>query len=1037
MDTIRRAFGGKSNDEKGKEKVEGKPGRTGKKAFDRVTQVSIPKYQMTKSGHVDYIVEVVKGGITWQVARRYTQFKKLHADLTSLCPMTTPYHCEHGVVPVLCGSSWTEVTNQSIGLIEKRKWYLEIYLEQLLVRRNRFYQSRTPLYAFLHDNEIPVVKPGSTPLPGLGAGGGRELKEEEEKEKAKPGSKPVSLHTSPKEKELKGATPPQTTAIDAKDFPKKSSAMLVPRVPQEEVPTYMSNTSEQPSCASDPGPSYLSLLNTVDMKESRSGSMSPSQSVKVSQHVCDECSALGPVFDLDKWEPANYCTMCQRITKWSIREEDEEESEGKSSEEHAEVDDAKDVATRPQWSDSTQCDTCGSRFSFFLRKHHCRKCGSAFCGYCSAFTHTLPELGYNAEVRVCKSCKQGLLQNTTSVPAPSPASSTTSLLHPTSEFLTNSQQLSAADFELVTTVGKGTFGKVMKVRHCETGELYAMKVLSKKIVHKRRMVEYIREEKDILASVNHPFIVHLYAAFQTDHNLYLLLEFLPGGELYSHIYNQGRFGEVDARFYTAEMVLAVGYLHSKDIVHRDIKPENIVLDREGHAVLTDFGLAKKDFSKASRRSFVGSSEYLSPETIRGDGQTKAVDWWSLGVLLYEMLIGAAPFNGTNNNDVYQQILHKDLDFSKLNPQAKSILKRLLCREVRHRLKDAEEVKQCEFFDCINWELLEQKKLTPPFVPDLAMNDTRYFSREFTHEWANLDVERAGKSTLDLLCQKFDNFPLEQSKGEADLNAAVSKNAYVWDGEQDDACDIDYAKAITMTESADCGTPVDTILGNPPQPSDLNAQHIVGVWRLCSLEMVTEGGKVSYPWGSDVVGQATYTSNGMFSLECTQTRGNRARFRDAEYTRVTRDEMAEAYLTYASSFGHYTYLDGDKYFTHHCVGSLCPNWAEAEQKRYFRFVDGAGNSDVNYLILATGQIIIDGMAARTVMKFQRLSENPDLPDFMKRRRKRAEEAAAKEREEKEGKEDKEDKEGAGDLEKFGDKPAGTPPTEVPMPIVEET
>ena len=1078
MDALRRVWGGGKDRDKDKEKEKERAKKAG--FYDHITHVAIPKFHISRNGHVDYIIECTKGGTVWQLSRRYTQFKRLHSDLTSLCPMSTPYHCEYGVVPVLCGTSWTEVTNQSIDLIEKRKWYLEVYLEQLLVKRNRFYQARTALYAFLHDGETLLTnRPGQQPLPGLGAGGSRPGANAANAASSSAASTTAPAAASPqqsrRDKESRAASPPPqppsvAAASSASAAPQPPSASTKINVPLANSfvgsQTGSVDASDLHASVGPEGPSYGSFLKGADMLP-QNGSISPAQSVGGGggpEQVCRGCGRVEPVFDADGWDGEAYCCSCQATTAWDFREAEAEaehedaaqvvpvsadeaaaaaaaaveKAEAAAAAAEGEGEDEDDSALgntttskksgsggaggNVAWSDSGECELCSAKFSFFLRRHHCRSCGGAYCGYCSAYTHRLAmDSGAAREVRVCKVCKERLANAAgggdaggdggAAAPAVEAAfggggegvaEGESSMVDVAAEFQQNSRELSAADFELVTTLGKGTFGKVMKVRHRQTGDHFAMKVLSKKVVHKRRMVAYIREEKDILAQVNHPFIVRLYAAFQTDHNLYLLLEFLPGGELYTHIYSQGRFGEVDASFYTAEMALAIGYLHSKDIVHRDIKPENIVLDRQGHAVLTDFGLAKQCFSKSTRRSFVGSSEYLSPETIKGDVQTKAVDWWSLGVLLYEMLVGAAPFNGTNNNDVYQQILHKDLSLEKVKSEAaRSLLRKLLTREVKRRLRDVKEAKVHAFFAHIDWDLLEQKKLTPPFVPDLSMNDTRYFSKEFTHEWAKIDdADRTGRNTLELLSTKFDNFPVEGKATAVESDAGGGGGGATGAGEggdgsggnapsPDDGGSPSSGNLYKHFSSLNTLGGVGEELGGAdalgaPLDSPIHASDtIAGAWCLKSLELVSEDGRVSFPWGSQVVGQAVYTENGLFSLECTLTRGQRSKFRDADYTRVTREEMAEAYLTYVSSFGHYTCEPGKPYITHHAVGSLCPNWAEAEQRRYYRFADGSGEASRDYLILATGSINIDGYLARTIMKFQREPSAPATPDFVRK------------------------------------------------------
>eukprot|EP01063_Lacrimia_lanifica_P014019 TRINITY_DN2064_c0_g1_i1.p1 TRINITY_DN2064_c0_g1~~TRINITY_DN2064_c0_g1_i1.p1 ORF type:complete len:1070 (+),score=353.15 TRINITY_DN2064_c0_g1_i1:118-3327(+) len=1026
MDALRSVIGGKKKDDSADAGKQRPPRR--KKYYDKISSISIPSYHLTKSGHVDYVIEVKKAGTTWQVLRRYSMFKKLHADLTSLCPMTTPYHCEHGVVPVLCGSSWTEVTNQSINLIEKRKFYLEVYLEQLLVCKNRFYQARTALYSFLHDDEVAVMnKPGTTPLPGLGASGGKV-------DDALENSMSVvdAVAEASQDPALPAAAPTPTPPAHVPSTANLATTSMTMKIPtpgdQHDDPMV--------SLRSDPGPSYLSLMHPEALSESPALQLD-----LLLDSVCEKCGAveqIGP----QNFKSVMHCLKCDAETKHALKDSDTlsklpPNPQGPGSDHQGSLAPSTGGrSNRPKWAGGDNCEGCSGKFSFLLRKHHCRRCGGIFCGYCSSFTHELPDLDYSTEVRVCKTCKDALVQHENDDADKAPVVTSSELLAPGSgnegdtfsdysgpmesdhgyastheakagsEEQAQDKQFSAEDFELVTTLGKGTFGKVMKVRERSTGDMFAMKVLSKKVVQTRRMVEYVREEKDILSSLSHPFIVHLNCAFQTAHHLYILMDFLPGGELYSHIYNQGRFGEVDAKFYISEMVLAIGYLHSRDIVHRDIKPENIVLDRQGHAVLTDFGLAKRDFSKATRRSFVGSSEYLSPETVKGEPQTAAVDWWSIGILLYEMLVGSAPFNGPNNANVYQQILHKEISFTHIKSKTcQDVIKSLLTRDVSQRLATEESIKAHAFFADVDWEALLLKKVTPPFVPDLSYNDTKYFSKEFTHEWATVPSEddktgkTAGRSTLDLLSSKFDNFAIAgkttkattkttSPPGPAALQPTVTENF--------SAASFRANHPLNMTrlgsmQELDACTPAAilvagvSIKAREPAAQDLlhPRELIVGAWTLRSLEIVSETGKVSYPWGSEVLGQAIYYSNGQYSCQCTMTKAARSKFKDDDYKRVDREEMAEAYLTYVSSFGTYHIPDDPRYVSHFLAGSLCPNWADAEQKRYFRFVDTQGAADKDHLILATGVTVVDDMKTRTVMKFQRqIGAEPAHPAFAK-------------------------------------------------------
>jgi len=307
----------------------------------------------------------------------------------------------------------------------------------------------------------------------------------------------------------------------------------------------------------------------------------------------------------------------------------------------------------------------------------------------------------------------------------------------------STKKISLDDFELLCVIGRGSFGKVMKVRKKDTKEIFAMKILAKDMLIKQNMVAYTKSEKNILQMVEHPFIVQLRYAFQTDSKLYLVLDFLSGGELFFHLSKEVKFSVDRARFYTAELVLAIGHLHSKDIIYRDLKPENVVLDSKGHVCLTDFGLAKKDITSSNQtHTFCGTPEYLAPEIIKGKGHGKPVDWWSLGILLYEMLVGLPPFYSENMNEMYELILKAPLKFpSFVPPDAQSLLRGLLERDETKRLgsgpSDAKEIMQHPFFASIDWEKLFKKEIDPPFVPESSKDDdettARNFDQEFTSE----------------------------------------------------------------------------------------------------------------------------------------------------------------------------------------------------------------------------------------------------------------------------------------------------------------
>jgi len=290
------------------------------------------------------------------------------------------------------------------------------------------------------------------------------------------------------------------------------------------------------------------------------------------------------------------------------------------------------------------------------------------------------------------------------------------------------------DFDLLTVIGRGSFGKVMQVRHKKDGKIYAMKVMRKDAIIAKNQVTHTRDEKNILQSIRHPFIVNLNYAFQTKDKLYMILDYVNGGELFYHLKKEGKFSEERVKMYAAEISSALIHLHSHGIIYRDLKPENILLDRTGHIVITDFGLSKEVPKDDATHTFCGTPEYLAPEVLRGQGHSYPVDWWSLGTLIYEMLTGLPPFYSKHINVMYQKILNAQLTFpSFISDSAKSLLEGLLTREVDKRL-GGDDVRHHPFFSGMDWEELESKKVAAPWVPPVrdALDTTQiddYFTTE--------------------------------------------------------------------------------------------------------------------------------------------------------------------------------------------------------------------------------------------------------------------------------------------------------------------
>ena len=241
-------------------------------------------------------------------------------------------------------------------------------------------------------------------------------------------------------------------------------------------------------------------------------------------------------------------------------------------------------------------------------------------------------------------------------------------------------------FDLLKLIGQGAFGKVLLVRNKLNGILYAMKVLSKKHLKKKNNIQYMKSERDFLLKCRHPFIVTLWHAFQTEKKLFLVMDFLAGGELFFHLKRRGLIMETEVRFYLAEIILALDFLHDLNIIHRDLKPENVLLRADGHIALTDFGLAKDTSAQNTTRTFCGINEYMAPEMLTRNGYGKSVDWWALGCLCFEMLAGKPPFQAKTEKDLFRKILAEKVACpSYLGASTHALIRDLLENDVNKRL----------------------------------------------------------------------------------------------------------------------------------------------------------------------------------------------------------------------------------------------------------------------------------------------------------------------------------------------------------------
>uniref|UniRef100_A0A8C5K0T2 protein kinase C n=1 Tax=Jaculus jaculus TaxID=51337 RepID=A0A8C5K0T2_JACJA len=314
--------------------------------------------------------------------------------------------------------------------------------------------------------------------------------------------------------------------------------------------------------------------------------------------------------------------------------------------------------------------------------------------------------------------------------------------------------LALEDFKFLAVLGRGHFGKVLLSEFRSSGELFAIKALKKGDIIARDEVESLMCEKRILAAVTsagHPFLVNLFGCFQTPEHVCFVMEYSAGGDLMLHIHSDV-FSEPRAVFYSACVVLGLQFLHDHKIVYRDLKLDNLLLDTEGYVKIADFGLCKEGMGYGDRTStFCGTPEFLAPEVLTDTSYTRAVDWWGLGVLLYEMLVGESPFPGDDEEEVFDSIVNDEVRYPRfLSAEAIGIMRRLLRRNPERRLgsseRDAEDIKKQPFFRTLGWDALLARRLPPPFVPTLSgRTDVSNFDEEFTGEAPTLSPPRDARA----------------------------------------------------------------------------------------------------------------------------------------------------------------------------------------------------------------------------------------------------------------------------------------------------
>ncbi|XP_045512209.1 putative protein kinase C delta type homolog isoform X5 [Pieris brassicae] len=416
-----------------------------------------------------------------------------------------------------------------------------------------------------------------------------------------------------------------------------------------------------------------------------------------------------------------------------------------------------------QFMSPTFCDHCGALLApFFTHQLKCQDCDVNCHRKCEKLTANL--CGVNQRLLV-----EALALRTASKKGAEPSSSssasvshghTHNLQHqepeqstaydlfkktgkftPPARSIPRFRKYTIDDFHFIKVLGKGSFGKVMLAELRDTEYYYAVKCLKKDVVLEDDDVECTLIERKVLAlGTNHPYLCHLFATFQTDSHLFFVMEYLNGGDLMFHIQQSGRFPEPRARFYGAEIISGLKFLHKRGIVYRDLKLDNILLDFEGHVRIADFGMCKLQiYLDKTADTFCGTPDYMAPEIIKGLKYNQTVDWWSFGVLLYEMLIGQSPFSGCDEDELFWSICNELPSFPRfLSADGLDILTRLLDKDARSRLGGPEcehgDVRDHPFFREVPWDRLERRDLPAPFKPRVRHPlDTQYFDRAFTCE----------------------------------------------------------------------------------------------------------------------------------------------------------------------------------------------------------------------------------------------------------------------------------------------------------------
>lgn len=360
------------------------------------------------------------------------------------------------------------------------------------------------------------------------------------------------------------------------------------------------------------------------------------------------------------------------------------------------------------------CGHCGDRIVSGKKQYVCSVCGLHFHNECEVFLYPSCQLEQDLRKAVAE------------------------IQVPEHDTLKAVSRVSIDDFSLVKVLGRGSFGKVMLARHKENKGIVAMKILKKERVVNANNLVYLEIERHVLELVSmhrHPFLMHMQYCFQDRSNVYFGTEYLPGGDLFHHI-SERTFSDEQNRLWISEIVLGVGFLHSKNIIYRDLKLDNIMLTADGHVKIADFGLCKEKVGlTTSTYTFCGTLDTIAPEVIRGKGYTKDADWWSLGVVMFEMYESESPFNGATSQEQTRSVLRDEPKYTSSTPDtARDLMEKLLERDsaarIGHGEADAESIKQHKYFRGVDWEAVEKGEIVSEFQPGSKFSN---FDQEFTDE----------------------------------------------------------------------------------------------------------------------------------------------------------------------------------------------------------------------------------------------------------------------------------------------------------------